>query len=307
MKKTASKLFDSISGYLKENPTVIRNLAIGGGAGILGGAAATYATDGPENETESERAKRALKNALIAGGLGAATGGLVTAGINSASTALPVEDVSPVTRAVESKGARGVGAVGGGVLASLASKKNTNTGLAKTFAQFNNSGHGYTISNVNDLKRKLAQIGTEGMSTQEALALQNALGGNQKTIISKLTELGINASPFQKLVERVKNKDSGAFEDVIRNVKNTQGSLPMVGQMGAGTKYVEGLPDIFKNKKLPKMQRAAAFGKHTAATALPKMVGLIKRHPGVAAAVAAGATLPEIISFIQSSAAKATS
>lgn len=83
MVKIASQLLDGISNFASENPGLTAGILAGGGLGLLGGAMAPAESDDP-NEDPNDRVKRRVRNALLAGGLGAAGAGLAGYGANMA-------------------------------------------------------------------------------------------------------------------------------------------------------------------------------------------------------------------------------
>lgn len=82
MEKIASKLLDSIQDFASENPGLTAGVLAGGGLGLLGGAMTPSESDDP-NEDPDERIKRRVRNALVAGSLGAAGAGLMGYGANN--------------------------------------------------------------------------------------------------------------------------------------------------------------------------------------------------------------------------------
>lgn len=83
MIKIASQLLDGISNFASENPGLTAGILAGGGLGLLGGAMAPAESDDP-NEDPNDRVNRRVRNALLAGGLGAAGAGLAGYGANMA-------------------------------------------------------------------------------------------------------------------------------------------------------------------------------------------------------------------------------
>jgi hypothetical protein len=91
MNKLASQMLDKAQEFIKENPELIRNTLLAGGIGALGGALVTGpSTD--EDEPAGDRVRRRLRNALLGAaitGTGAAL--LTNAGKNINSAKLVVQ------------------------------------------------------------------------------------------------------------------------------------------------------------------------------------------------------------------------
>lgn len=210
MDKLASTMLDSAKQIINENPNLVTGLLAAGGAGALGGAALTGPSDDP-NESASSRRMRRLKNALIGAGMAAGATGLTAYGLHNFKTALPADDVDPVTRAWYSPVTRGLGAGGAAVgAAGLNAKgsgknaqdilnklgikdtknpvlalsdelKNKNT-VGNLMNRYNNSGE--DLSNA--LRR--AGVSTKGLSSN--IDLQGVLGapGSKLEKLTRLTQ-----------------------------------------------------------------------------------------------------------------------
>lgn len=82
MEKVASKILETISNFANENPALTAGVLAGGGLGILGGALTPETSDNPD-EDPNERVNRRVRNALLAGTVGAAGTGLVGYGASN--------------------------------------------------------------------------------------------------------------------------------------------------------------------------------------------------------------------------------
>lgn len=123
--KVASQLLDKVNSFVKDNPGLVNNMMLGGGAGALGGAIMTG--DGDPDESATERVTRRVKNALIGGALGAGAAGALDRGFSTMANALPKDDVSPEMQAVTSGPARAlsVATLGGSGLAANKALRNS--------------------------------------------------------------------------------------------------------------------------------------------------------------------------------------
>lgn len=122
--KVASQLLDKVTSFVKDNPSLVNNMMLGGGAGALGGAIMTG--DGDPDETATERVTRRVKNALIGGALGAGAAGALDRGFSTMANALPKDDISPEMQAVTSGPARALSVAtlgGSGIAAKKALQK----------------------------------------------------------------------------------------------------------------------------------------------------------------------------------------
>ena len=160
LKSKASEAGD----YLQANPTLAAMLLAGGGAGLLGGYLTSRQPE-EEGESKASRRLRILRNALLAGGAGAGAVGLGAAGFKRLSEAVPEGSKNPVEEKLTSPAARGIGALGGGVL-------------------------GFTRGNVKDLDvladearnflDPAAQIKAKGMTPSEIISLAESKGFTPK-------------------------------------------------------------------------------------------------------------------------------
>jgi hypothetical protein len=135
------KISTQILQNLQQHLTPI--LATAGASGLAGGYL-TAQTPQRTDETPGQRRMRIIRNALLAGGMGAgAVAGGYTA-MNQGGNALPANDVDPVTKSVTSPVARGV--YGAGAFGALG---------------------------------KWTHSGTKDTTSAAAEAVQNAVGKNQ--------------------------------------------------------------------------------------------------------------------------------
>lgn len=265
MEKLASSVLDSIKQVTDENPTLVTNLLIGGGAGALGGALLTGSSDDPD-ETAGSRTLRRIKNALIGAGLGAGGAGLLSYGTDKMTHALPVDDVDPATQAWNSDLTRVLGAVGAGSTAGFVTHRNATHRAQDLLSRLVPKSKAvkdpiYTLNQlVNNSKN------TTGSQINIIDILKKDTGGNGAAISKLLSDAGVTTKGLDKAID-------------------LQGLIP-------GTTALE-------NKTLPANAPKILQQGKKGATALARFLQnsggrALARNKYVAAATLAGLALPEV-------------
>lgn len=118
MGASAGEALSGLKDSLANNPSALAMLLGGGGSALAGGWLSSLSKSKDE-EDPSERRKRILRNALLAGAAGAGAAGLGTAGWKNLSEAVPADEPSEIGSLTTGLGARGLaaGAAGGALYA----------------------------------------------------------------------------------------------------------------------------------------------------------------------------------------------
>lgn len=237
MDKLASTMLDSAKQIIDENPNLVTGLLAAGGAGALGGAVLTGPSDDP-NETASSRRMRRLKNALLGAGMAAGATGLTAYGLHNFKTALPENDVDPVTQAWYSPFTRLLGAGTAGVAAAGANAKLSGknaqdmlnmTGLAQKdvkrpveYLQRSILGERDNLAKVNAAlanttdKKQIAKL-TKMRDATVMGQLQNKLGGTE-AISNELRRAGVSTKGLSRNVDLqgILGKPGSSLEKLTR-------------------------------------------------------------------------------------------
>lgn len=200
MNKLASQLLEKAQEFIEENPGLVTGLAASGGLGALGGA---VFTDTEEDDSAGEKFKKRLKNALIAGGLGAAAFGAGSYGINKLQNALPEDDESPLSVAMHSAPVRGLGGalgVAGGL--GWQNKKSLDA-LNQVFPDSPMT------------KARLIEVLNDPANNSAAMeAIRKAWGGmNTESFKKWLGDTGIDTS-------LLKDRQLSGMDDTVDSIKN---------------------------------------------------------------------------------------
>jgi len=119
----------------------LRNMAIAGGAGGIGGALLSSARRRKPSEDDGERRSRVLRDALLGAAMGAGGAGALSYGMRQFGNALPVGDESPGSRFLDSPATRVALGLGGGWAGDRYTAGNRNTVANLLYNRLAQDGH----------------------------------------------------------------------------------------------------------------------------------------------------------------------
>lgn len=264
-------MFDSAKQLINDNPNLVTGLLAAGGAGALGGAALTGPSNDP-NETAGNRRMRRLKNALLGAGMAAGATGLTAYGLHNFKTALPADDVDPVTKAWYSPITRLLGAGGAGVASA---------GLNARAS----GDHAQDILSMTGLSEKPVKRPVD--------YLQRSLLG-EKTKLDKITAALANTTDKKKIEKLKKMQDASIMGKLQNKLGGTEAISDELRRAGVSTKGLSSNVDLqgilgAPGSKLEKITRFTQRlgGRHAA------------RNKWVYGSSLAGLALPEIGASLQ--------
>ena len=206
MNKLASKLLDKAKDFIEENPGIITGLAATGGLGALGGAALT---DVDENDSASEKFKKRLKNALLAGGLASAAFGAGSYGINKLKNALPENDESPMHAAIHSSPVRLLGLGAGTAGGLMMQNKNNEKAIKQVFGDLPMS------------KTRLVEVLNDpANNVAEKEIIEKAWGKDTKALREWITATGVNPTAINDTKLTGIDDTTEAIKSVLGKNKN---------------------------------------------------------------------------------------
>lgn len=271
----AGDALGNVKNYLSNNPSAAAMLLGGGASSLMGGWLASR-NKGDDEETQGERRKRILMNALLAGGLGAGAVGAGIGAYNKFNNAIPQGESStgPVADAATGLLGRGTaaGVVGAGLYrAGLKRDTQAAKNLAEKFvnseyARTNKGNHAVQgmVSRIKELDNPTQTKYMHGSSIRSTMRdMAYGLGASspeeQRHLRQAIASTGIHSNPAKYVNEAagltrggiLKNLPKGQYGRLAK--KHLGRLLGGAGptQAGAGALLTAALfyPEILKGGK----------------------------------------------------------
>ena len=275
--KPASQILDQISNYAKEHPGIVNSALAAAGAGGLAGGYLSSKTKKRPGESRGSRRMRILRDALLmAGGAGAAVG-LGGIAHDNFANALPKNDTDPVTNVFTSPFGRSLFAAGAGGATAWAGNRWSREPKAldllletqKRIGEPLDKSTARVVKSIDDVRRGDARA-----------LLDRVLKGKFKEFVP-------GDAPDLAKINRLGLTPHHAYR--APGITGFLGNKAHKALVGWGDKIMESDAGkvLLGNPVVKPVTRA-----------LGGLSKSIYRRPGVAAAVAAGAMTPEIVSGI---------
>lgn len=208
MEKLASKLLEQAKDFISANPELVAGIAATGGAGALAGAAMT---DVKDTDSASTRFKKRLKNALLAGGLGAGAAGAIGFGIDKIKNALPEDDVAPIVAATHSTPVRALGLAGGAGIGAAMQNKAQRSAIADVFGKAPMS------------KEKLVELLNDPAKNPSAMkAIEKAWGKDSEALKKWIERTGVDPAALKNPAHTNISQDAKSIEELLGKNKTVE-------------------------------------------------------------------------------------